>query len=254
MNPTFPSLILCAVLLTVCSRHTPQAGSSVWNEDAARRNFEARHDPETWDMQLLEHDIENLGSEDAYMPFARSAFPVPVYNSVIEESFTGTGNIMTPDRETAKHIGDKTLLYNAFFNNRNVLNRDMLPDGMNNEVFFMIIVLTDFIDEEGSHAGSEIVSRNHPDIIGQGYFRTVNRKIDYVAFMTAERRQYAIVNMRLMDLDLDRCILVAPRRDGSLRFRQEKMPLIESSQADAFAEKLLSRPEIKRFFLDEGNI
>jgi hypothetical protein len=72
-----------------------------------------------------------------------------------------------------------------------------------------------------AHAHNEIISRNHPDYIGQGRMMAFEKQIDYMAFLTHTGQSYAIVNVRLFNLNLGKKIVITPQPDGSLRSRQE---------------------------------
>jgi hypothetical protein len=51
-------------------------------------------------------------------------------------------------------------------------------------------------------------------------------------------RPYAIVNSRLFDLRVGRLILVAPQKDGSIRFHQTDAPTMNSVERDMYIENL----------------
>lgn len=119
----------------------------------------------------------------------------------------------------------------------------------------MIVMLTDFVDTTNfTHAGGHIISRNNPDYIGQGFFKTRKDEIDYTAFLTADRNEYAIVNMRLFNLKQGRIILIAPQKDGSLRSLQIKTPILDEKELSEYLDKMLTQENVKQFFRDPGNI
>ncbi len=104
----------------------------------------------------------------------------------------------------------------SFFVGKNALNKDRLK-GLKDEVFFQIFVLTDMMDNENDKLTTNIViSRNHPDYLGQGFVKTKNNRIDYVAFTIAENESYAIINTRIFDLRFGKTILIAPQQDKTL--------------------------------------
>ncbi len=122
-------------------------------------------------------------------------------------------------------------------------------------MFFHIIVLTDFVDTVNySHVLSEVVSGNHPDYIGQGFYNTANNRIDYSAFITSDRNAYAIVDMRLFDLTKGKTILIAPQKDKSLRSMQIDSPPMSSKEIEAYTKALVVRKGVKEFFVGEGSI
>ena len=100
-----------------------------------------------------------------------------------------------------------------------------------------------------------VVSRNHPDYLGQGMIKTKNEKIEFVAFITAERKQFAIVNSRLFDLELGRTILIAPQKDGSLRSMQIKSEeIIDFKNLKNYNQSLINDKKIIEFFNSENTI
>ncbi len=135
-------------------------------------------------------------------PFNEGVFPEPKYD--LHGNFTGVGN-----KSGIYKIGDKTILMNSFFSNKNEINGKYL-DTFSDEIFFHLMVLTDTVDTVNySHSSSIILSRNHPDYLGQGAFKTKTNQIDYTAFITAERDMFAIVNTRLFNLNFGQTILEA---------------------------------------------
>jgi hypothetical protein len=107
---------------------------------------------------------------------------------------------------------------------------------------------------EDGNARSNISSRNHPHVIGEGLFKTAKSEIDYVAFQTADRNGYAIVNMRLFDLRAGRVVLIAPQKDGTLRSMQVDAPVFESKEVKNFDTKLLKEPRVVKFLDMPGKI
>lgn len=100
----------------------------------------------------------------------------------------------------------------------------------------------------------QIISRNNPDYIGQGFFKTKTDEIDYIAFLTANRDEYAIVNMRLFNLKNGRIILIAPQKDGSLRSMQLETPILSDKELSDYINKILQQDNVKIFFNNGNNI
>lgn len=223
-----------------------------WTKEQVQQHLKNIEDSLTWDKKLLERDTKNtkrINSE----PISFGAFPVPDYDLVGKGSFIGFGNY---EELGSLKLKDKTLVYNSFFVNKSPVNEDYIID-KENEVFFTIIAITDFIDTSSqySHFSSFVSSRNHPNYIGQGYFKTKNNRIDYVSFITADRSQFAIVNMRLFDLKNGNTILIAPQKDGSLRSKQIKSPKLSTEELKIYIEHyLIKQEEIINFFTKKGNI
>ena len=125
-----------------------------------------------------------------------------------------------------------------------------------NEAFFIIVTLTNFIDTiNRTHGSAFILSRNNPDVICEGHFKTSNNdEVDYMAFLTANRDEYAVVNMRLFNLKFGRVILIAPQKDHSLRSLQLDAPLMSSNEVGSYLNGLLEQNKVKSFFLDRNNL
>lgn len=245
------ALLILLLLFTGC---ISTDNKNVWSNEQSHQQVILREDSSTWDTQMFLSDLANLKAKSE-LPMISGVFPVPAYDLVGKSSFKGVGNFGYPGGEGAElKINDKTILYNSFFAGANPFNKAFI-DGKKNEVFFQIIVLTDTVDTVMySHVGSEIISRNHPNYIGQGFYKTKSQKIEYIAFQTADRRAYAMVNMRLFDLSLGRTILIAPQTDQSLQSKQINAQILSSEEIETFTDSLVKVPQIKQFFTQNGTI
>jgi hypothetical protein len=221
---------------------------------AAIDHIANRQDPAKWDTSMFRSDLENL--MDMNLPFTSGVFPVPKYELQGEGSFKGLGNFGYPGGEGIElKVDDKSLLFNSFFVKKNTINEQYIEAGNDDEVFFHIIVLTDFVDTvDYTHTMSEVVSRNHPDYIAQGFYKTSNNRIDYTAFITADRNAYAIVDMRLFDLTKGKTILIAPLKDKSLRSMQIDSPPMSSKEIETYTKELVKQKDVREFFVGEGSI
>ncbi len=215
---------------------------------------EKRQDSSSWDTEMFKADL-SVTNNRSTGPFTFGVFPVPRYDIIGKGTFAGLGNFGYNGSGTYfKTINDKTILYNSFFVKKNRLNENRLQK-RSDEIFFQILVLTDTIDSVNfSHVGSEIISRNHPDYVGQGFYKTKNNKIDYVAFTTPEHESYAIVNTRLFNLSSGKTVLIAPQKDGSLRSMQIESPQLSSEEINQFTDKLLKEERVMKFFTKPDNI
>jgi hypothetical protein len=122
------------------------------------------------------------------------------------------------------------------------------------EVFFVIIVMTDFIDTlDYSHINADITSRNHPDYLAKGQVKTKTNRIDYIAFITGDRREYAIVNNRIFDLDIGRAILIIPSIKvlGMLLSKQINIPISSHKEIKEIIPELLESEEIVNFYSND---
>ena len=251
------TFLLFAVLASSCSVYKSDIAKPVnpfWTKEKATTHLQQLHDSATWDKEMFKNDLLNVNSKSE-LPIQIGVFPVPDYNLAGQNSFKGVSNFAFPggDGDELK-IGDKTILFNSFLVGASAVHKDFVKE-KKNEVFFQIIVLTDFVDTINySHVSSNIISRNHPDYIGQGFYKTMNNKIEYTAFLTANRNAYAIINMRLFDLQMGKTILIAPQRDNSFRSMQINSPFLTSDELKAYTEKLLKEKEVIHFFTQSGTI
>lgn len=242
-------LVLTFLLISVtgCVAQNTQVN---WNKTLEEKHLKNRQDSSTWDTELLKRDIEG-NKERIPKPMRYGAFPVPKYELLGKESFKGVGN---GGNFSGVDVNGKKILYSYFLVNKNALTQDFVGNKPN-EVFFTIVTLTDFIDTINyTHAGVQVISRNNPDYIGQGFFRTRNDEIDYTAFLTANRDEYAIINMRLFNLKNGRIILIAPQKDGSLRSMQINPPILNDQELNDYINKILKQEDVKQFFTDKNNI
>ncbi len=231
-----------------------EAPQVYWSDQNEAAHISRRQDSTTWDKEMLATDLQ-YQMEKTLLPFQSGVFPNPHYDLVGERSFKGVGNFgLSGGEDNELKLGDKTVLYNAFYVGASEVNQAFVGD-KKDEVFFQIIVLTDFVDTVNySHVLSEVVSRNHPHYIGQGYYKTKTSSIDYSAFITANRDAYAIVNMRLFNLNFGKTILIAPQKDGSFRSMQVQSPPLSKEEIEAYTETLLKEQEIGDFFSADGCI
>lgn len=242
------TILFTALLVIGCSRKevTDKAESrSTWSKTKRIDHLKNQEDSTTWDKELLETDKQLIGIGD-FGPFELGAFPVPRYDLIGKESFNGLGN-----KTGEFQMKNKNLLMNSFFISNNTLNEKRL-NSRKDEIFFQIIVLTDTISNENQ---SVVLSRNHPDYFGQGFVRTINNRIDYLAFQTAENNSYAIVNTKIFDLNYGKTVLVAQKKDKTLRFLQiDQKRIITSDSIVNYTEKLLLDKKVVDFFEQKGSI
>jgi hypothetical protein len=224
----------------------PQGEYKGWGLDQEKEQVKRREDPTTWHLEMLDAD-KPQPRDPPSRPFVFGAFPVSGYDLVGKRSFRGNGNMFT---EHPWH--DHYVLGNAFFVGRSPVNEKFIGD-RKDEVFFHILVLSDRKMQPDGSASSHVVSRNHPHIIGQGLFKTAKSEIDYVAFLTADRNAYAIVNLRLFDLRAGPVVIIAPQKDGTLRSMQVEAPTLASADVKDFDAKLLKDHRVVKFLDMPGN-
>lgn len=214
------------------------------------QRYAAREDSTTWDEEMLASDPRFMDCG----PLNNGVFPVSKYKLLGEGTFTGLD--FTQDYRPFGECGNY-LIYSAFLVKRNTLNDAYIPDGKVDEVFFMVVVLSDAVIDtvDYSHCSNAVTSRNNPDFVGQGSIATRAAAVDYVAFLTVDRNQYALVNMRLFDLKRGRVVLIAPHRDGSLRSMQIRpQEVLSSAEVESYLDGLLQEKAVADFFNAQGVI
>lgn len=228
----------------------PQLLSAQTADSLREAYIDNREIESTWNMDFLQEDI----ASEVTKPMKFGAFPTPDYNSK-DPGYNGLENRMYPGVQGYyKDIKGQRVLYNSISIGKNNWNAEKLGD-RNTEVFFHIIVLTDSVDTNTyRHFGNQILSRNHPDYVMQGFFETKVGSVEYIAFQTASMDAFALVNMRLFDLKKGKTILIAPHKDGSYRSMQILSPPLSSDQVDTYTDTLLSDPKVVDFFTEDGVI
>jgi hypothetical protein len=233
-----------AVLAAAIMADASQDAYKGWGLDQEKAHVKRREDPATWDKRLLDMDRKDA-KDDAGRPFVVGAFPVPRYDLAGKGAYGGFGAMGNIDYPWHDHY----VAGAAFSVNRSSVNEAFIG-AREDEVFFHILVLS---DKKESFAGSLVSSRNLPDAMGQGVIKTSKSEIEFLAFQTADRNAYAIVNMRLFDLRAGRVVIIASRKDGTLRSMQVEAPLLESKELKEFDTKLLKEPRIVKFLDMPGN-
>ncbi|MCF6296210.1 MAG: hypothetical protein L3J25_11060 [Flavobacteriaceae bacterium] len=222
--------------------------SNFWMYEKAKEHYQNRNDSLKWDNELFLTDLEYI-DETSKNPMEFGVFPILKYNLLGENSFKGLG--VSGNRAIIKN---KNVVYKSFWVKQSELNKHRLSD-KNSEVFFNIVVLTDTLDLKNKPLSSvEVISRNHPNYIGQGMVKTKNSKIEFIAFTTVDNNSYAIVNMRLFNLKFGKTILIAPQVDKSFRSMQVEMPMIEFEELENYMTNLLKEKRIIDFLTKKGNI
>lgn len=237
-------------LLILSSSCTAQEKTEFkWNLEKERIHNENRNDSTTWSSKVWTDDTLNF--ELKGKPIISGVFPVPKYE-LIDSTFNGLGY---SGNWTGYDFKDKKIVYHSLHVAKNGVNKEFISDKAN-EVFFTIAVLTDSVDLKGyTHTDVGITSRNHPHYAGQGFVKTKFNEIEFVSFITADRNNYAVINMRLFDLKIGRIVLIAPQKDGTLRSLQLNSPIMSSEEIDKYIEELMSNDKkVIDFFTKAGNI
>lgn len=215
-----------------------------------KKQIQVQNQENALDLKRVPEELESEGKTDRG-PFNYGVFPYPVYDSISKNTFSGIGTAGNP---FGLNLNGKKIVYTSFSENKSRINSYRVQEKDN--VFFVIAVLTDYIDtDKFTTSKAQIVSRNFPDVIGQGYINTRNERIDFSAFITIEDDQFAIVNMKLYNLKYGKFILIAPQKDGSLRSLQIKEDLnLTSENLKNQLEQLFKKEEIAEFFNNKNTI
>ena len=206
------TLLLLALTVCICTRVPAQIQDSVWTQaDAA--DYVIRHnDSATWDMELFAEDLADENDtawsqslEPALHPLPT---PVPAYN-------WGFVNM----RITELKIADKTILGATYAYAYDQYRHKPTEDSLAYYgTFFNIFVLTDTV---GDNTRALMVnSRNAPHYLGTGKQLTSIGPVEFAQLSLASGENFAIVSQQYFDLRQGRTVLVAPLRNGSVRFLQ----------------------------------
>ena len=244
------SIITTLILLLLFSCNTQEKNNQFrWNLEKEKLHNENRNDPTKQSLKCWENDTINYSLSGK--PMIEGVFPVPDYD-LADSTFNGLGN---SGNWKGLELKEKIIIYHSLYVNKNAINKEFINEKPN-EVFFTIAVLTDSIDlKKYSHTDIRITSRNHPHYVGQGFVKTKSNEIDFISFLTADRNDYAIVNMRLFDLRIGRIVLIAPQKDGTLRSLQLNSSVLSSAEmANHIKDLLNNNKRVIDFFTKPGNI
>ena len=200
MRMKYVALPLCLILpIQIIVGQEISQGST---KDA--QTLEELNDPNSWDMKMFEEDQKNWRSwREKRLPFNQLPYPVPKYKT------NGIGY----------RIGafqDKQYESVTFWTNR--------ASGENSKAAIDQEVVCSIVVKEGKFKSCEIISRSHPNYVGQGYFNSGVRKIDWEATKDGVGGSIAIINGKYFNLKLGRLILVYLMEDQSMRFLQLRFP------------------------------
>ena len=235
-------------LLCLSCNEQKKSNEFEWSIEKERNHNKNRNDSTKLSVKTWNADTENIRLSDR--PMVNGVFPVPDYD-LADSTFVGLGN--SGDWKGIK-LRDKTIIHHSLFLTKSAVNQKYIPNKPN-EVYFTILGLTDSVDtKKFTHTNVNATSRNHPHYSGQGFIKTKSNTIDFAAFLTADRNEYAIVNMRLFDLRIGRIILIAPQKDGTFRSLQLESPIMSTDEMKVYVKDLLNDKKVMDFFTSSGNI
>lgn len=228
---------------TVKKEITDTIHDPYWTLEKAKKLASDFNSPKKWDMKTLEMEIENLDKyPSSDYPLNVSPFPTPEYAS----PGNGNGAIETIISEK-KIIGHYVIIGKGE-------HSDYLFGNPEDEyvTYFTILTISDEMESENPVMAS---SRNHPHYVSQGSLNTSSKsRVDWIATQFADKNAFAMVNSRLFDLRVGRLILVAPQKDGSIRFYQTDMQTLNSKEREKYIEELKTSKTAIEFFNDKNNI
>ncbi|MDE7414109.1 MAG: hypothetical protein K2N05_10055 [Muribaculaceae bacterium] len=213
-----PLYLLCPLYFQLNAQEISHQNDSIkqWTPEWRKKFLSDRENPEKWDSPHYIEDLQNI-SQHKHSPLSIGVFPVPNYN-LYPGTFDG---VFAANFDIPLSTGNRiACLING--NSKTTLNSSLIGDN-DTDFFFILAVVTDMPQDTISYddVNVEAISRNHPDVISQGYVRiSPNDKVDYVSFRAANNDAYAVVNMRLFNLNDGNIVIIVPQEDGSLRSMQ----------------------------------
>ena len=215
----------------------------IWNEHTAAKQAEKFNSPATWDMEVLQSEIDFLKEfPSPDYPLHMSPFPTPDYTT------NGNGS-----KGSSLKISGKPVIGHSAIVNRGKHSEFLFKDENNRQaVYFTILSIDNGLEEPNPIVVS---SRNHPNYFAQGSLNSNSEnRVDWVAIQSADQNAYAVVNGKIFDLRLGRVILAAPQQDGSIRFFQTKCGPMSTADLDSYLQRLKTDKKAIEFFSKGGNI
>ncbi|MDE6484572.1 MAG: hypothetical protein K2L14_04185 [Duncaniella sp.] len=212
-------LIICwvtALQLSALQNTSSEDSISQWTPEWQNQYISDRENPAKWDSI---HYRDDLHAEVNHTPMKRGVFPVPNY-----DLYAGTfDGIVAASFDIDLPSGQRVACM-VSGNHKTSLNESFLGDN-DVDFYFILAVVTDMPRDTVTYDDTYIdgISRNHPDVISEGYVRiSQTDRVDFISFRAANNDAYAIVNMRLFNLNFGNLIVIVPQQDGSLRSMQIK--------------------------------
>lgn len=249
-------LILFSVLFFSCSvtrkieKRTPRhyEWSIKDTEEYANKNV----DSTKWSIKKLTNDLKNAQQADKEVKLPISDYPSPVAD------YSGNGSTVNP---LSFKIERKTVIGYTLAHYKDKFNEHLFSDTAGQYyTFFTILFLTDKpLLDKGQNPS--VISRNYPHYLFIGTQNTSLGNIDWVQTTLGNGENFAIITQRYFDLKAGRTVLIAPLKDGSLRFLQikdspETYTWKELSSKSVvtinnFVEKIKINENVTSFFLQD---
>lgn len=248
-NGTLQILVLTFILQS-CNEPSSVVSSvttnnEVWTESNEKAYVTSQFDSTMWDMELLQDELKPRDNDESWPtqePMLHIPYPVAKYRA----GYT--------TKSISMEIGDKKIKGGSYA--AGTMNEYLKPlcddQDQDNFIFFNILVLTDMPEPENSM--NSVISRNYPNHTCQGRRKTSIGNIDWIGLHLATNESLALVSTKYFNLKYGETILVAPQKDGSLRFMQVDLPNVSTREIDAEIDKLKQRKEVIEFFTDKNVI
>lgn len=191
-------------------------------------------DTTMWDLELLAFDLQTMEAPQQGL-MTMGAFPTQHY-----QGSAGT-------RSYHFKVGESEFVGASFFIGKTDKNKHLYQGEDSQKAFFTILSQVDATYPD-TNTASHIISRNHPDYIGQGHIQTHGLSLEYLAFSKGDAPATAVVNLKLFDLTKGNTILLAPMPDKSIRVKQLDLGYLSMSGAESQVEDLLKEPTHLEFF------
>ncbi len=245
----FLSLLFLNIIATSCNFQTEKTEKKditpepFWNLEKAKIQALQYNSPEQWETKTLKKEVESLTEYPRPdLPLYDSPFPTPEYVS----PGNGIGPVET-------EISGKTIKGQSAIIAKGKHSEHLF--GQKDDKYVSYFTILTISDGKDSETPSNASSRNHPNYLSEGSLNiSTKSRVDWVAIQLADGNAYAIVNGRIFDLRVGRLILVAPQKDGSIRFYQTDAEPMNSEERENFIKKLRTEKKIIEFFKDDNNI
>ena len=244
---------ILAILALNSTTSFSQNSESESLENLRAQQVEYVRTPGLWDMERMQEDIKEITD---YLPLRNGAFPVPHYDSLLENSYKGGGVISNHMARSVPEyrleVGSKEVVFCSFF----IGDSPLYQENDRNKVFFTVLTVIDTVSSDNFALGAaHFLSRNHPDYGGEGSFISKKDKVDFVAFTTPDKGSFALVNMRLFHMEHGNIILVTPQKDGSFRSLQIKgKDVSDQENFNYLSQDVLNRKDVIEFLTSDGTI
>ena len=217
-----------------------------WTAEKQAEYSERRLDPSVWAMDMFTQDMD---MHDWPTKSALSDFPSPVPKYKNFGGALGWPKMNIP----GKHISTVAFSWGKYG-----VNRQKATDDTHDMISYLnLFILTD--DPAPEQNSKSMSSRNYPHVLSTGKQKTSVGEVDWVQTGLADGSNYLIINQRIFDLNFGRTILVAPQKDGSLRFMQIEAPASYASSGSkgfysSIINKLENDEQVVEFFTNEHTI